>query len=155
MHAPDMNAACMHHKFPCIIISISCSVPCRASFAHITREQLCSSLIRSSLFLQAPKINQRAPTSSSKPAGFELGFTKENEVFVGRLAMTGFAASVVGEVRTRLVCCCWCLHCCCSRCYCVWRWQPQPACVARIGAHCCPQGLQHATLYIKPQDFES
>jgi hypothetical protein len=57
---------------------------------------------------QAPKISQKAETTSSsssssrsKPAGFELGFTKDNEVFVGRLAMAGFAASVVGEVRGR------------------------------------------------------
>ncbi|KAF6254744.1 succinyl-CoA synthetase-like protein [Scenedesmus sp. NREL 46B-D3] len=53
----------------------------------------------------APKLSQKAPTSSrssssssSKRAGFELGFTKDNEVFVGRMAMAGFAASVVGEV---------------------------------------------------------
>eukprot|EP00775_Hariotina_reticulata_P010780 gene10779-10936_t len=31
-------------------------------------------------------------------AGFELGFTKSNELFVGRLAMIGFASSLVGEV---------------------------------------------------------
>ncbi|WIA37198.1 hypothetical protein OEZ86_014150 [Tetradesmus obliquus] len=60
---------------------------------------------RAALLTQAPKISQKAPANSrsssasgSKPAGFELGFTKDNEVFVGRLAMTGFAASVVGEV---------------------------------------------------------
>jgi hypothetical protein len=57
---------------------------------------------------QAPKISQKVPTtpsssSNSKRAGFELGFTKDNEVFVGRMAMAGFAASVVGEVRTALV----------------------------------------------------
>ncbi|KAF6254726.1 hypothetical protein COO60DRAFT_1627774 [Scenedesmus sp. NREL 46B-D3] len=57
---------------------------------------------RAALLTQAPKISQKAPitssSSSSKPAGFELGFTKDNEVFVGRMAMAGFAASVVGEV---------------------------------------------------------
>ncbi|KAF6254731.1 hypothetical protein COO60DRAFT_1664066 [Scenedesmus sp. NREL 46B-D3] len=55
---------------------------------------------RAALLTQAPKISQKASTSSSssKRAGFELGFTKDNEVFVGRMAMAGFAASVVGEV---------------------------------------------------------
>lgn len=49
--------------------------------------------------LQAPKVVRKAP--NPKPAGFELGFTKDNEVFVGRLAMLGFASSVVGEVRNK------------------------------------------------------
>jgi hypothetical protein len=68
--------------------------------------QYADPVVLSLVYLQAPKISQKVPTttrsssSSSKAAGFELGFTKDNEVFVGRMAMAGFAASVVGEVRT-------------------------------------------------------
>ncbi|KAA6421056.1 MAG: hypothetical protein FRX49_08967, partial [Trebouxia sp. A1-2] len=41
----------------------------------------------------------------SDPQGFlgiskAFGFTKRNEVFVGRIAMIGFAAAIVGEVQT-------------------------------------------------------
>lgn len=32
--------------------------------------------------------------------GFEPGFTKANELFVGRLAMLGFSAALVGEKLT-------------------------------------------------------
>jgi hypothetical protein len=70
--------------------------------------QYADPVVLSLVYLQAPKISQKVPTtnsssSSSTVAGFELGFTKDNEVFVGRMAMAGFAASVVGEVRTRVV----------------------------------------------------
>lgn len=37
------------------------------------------------------------PPKSQKP---EIGFTTDNEVFVGRVAMLGVAASIVGEVTT-------------------------------------------------------
>ena len=45
----------------------------------------------------------------------QLGFTKGNELFVGRLAMLGFAFAVIGEVTTGkgalpLKCC----TCCCA-----------------------------------------
>lgn len=52
------------------------------------------------MFMQVPKAlqQQQQQQKSSSKAGFDLGFTRDNEVFVGRLAMTGFAASVVGEV---------------------------------------------------------
>lgn len=54
--------------------------------------------------LQVPKATPQQQQQKPAPrAGFELGFTRDNEVFVGRLAMTGFAASVVGEVGV-LVC---------------------------------------------------
>ncbi|KAL3151035.1 hypothetical protein ABBQ38_012904 [Trebouxia sp. C0009 RCD-2024] len=41
----------------------------------------------------------------SDPQGFlgiskAFGFTKQNEVFVGRVAMIGFAAAIVGEIQT-------------------------------------------------------
>ena len=42
-----------------------------------------------------------------------LGFTKSNELFVGRLAMLGFAAACIGEVVTGQGCACppcACLH---------------------------------------------
>jgi photosystem II protein len=49
--------------------------------------------------VKVPKTTPQQEQQKSAPkAGFELGFTRDNEVFVGRLAMTGFAASVVGEV---------------------------------------------------------
>ena len=35
-----------------------------------------------------------------------LGFTKSNELFVGRLAMLGFAAACIGEVVTGQGCAC-------------------------------------------------
>ncbi|KAJ9506414.1 hypothetical protein QJQ45_004915 [Haematococcus lacustris] len=40
-----------------------------------------------------------APTSSRR-RGLQLGFTKENELFVGRAAMLGFALSLIGELLT-------------------------------------------------------
>jgi len=42
-----------------------------------------------------------APAAPKKAAStFKLGFTKENELFVGRLAMLGFSASLIGEIIT-------------------------------------------------------
>lgn len=60
-----------------------------------------------------PKDGQEATTSKwdarkslARPREFfgitEFGFTKENELFVGRLAQLGFAASLVGEAATGL-----------------------------------------------------
>jgi photosystem II protein len=47
---------------------------------------------------------QKNGTTSTKKQGakypFQLGFTKENELFVGRLAMLGFAFSLIGELLT-------------------------------------------------------
>lgn len=37
-------------------------------------------------------------TSGSRPQPFKIGFTQQNERFVGRMAMFGFAASLIGEV---------------------------------------------------------
>ncbi|KAL3145684.1 hypothetical protein ABBQ32_003219 [Trebouxia sp. C0010 RCD-2024] len=50
--------------------------------------------------IQDPKKN-----AVSDPQGFlgiskAFGFTKQNEVFVGRIAMIGFAAAIVGEIQT-------------------------------------------------------
>lgn len=42
-----------------------------------------------------PKQQRKAPL-----AGFELGWTPENEVFVSRMAMLGFGSAVVGEYFT-------------------------------------------------------
>ena len=33
----------------------------------------------------------------------KFGFSKENELFVGRVAQLGFAASLIGEVSTRMM----------------------------------------------------
>jgi hypothetical protein len=41
-----------------------------------------------------------APTINGKEFPIKLGFTKENELFVGRLAMIGFASSLLGEILT-------------------------------------------------------
>ncbi len=41
-----------------------------------------------------------APEVNGKAFPIQLGFTKTNELFVGRLAMLGFAASLVGELLT-------------------------------------------------------
>lgn len=51
----------------------------------------------------AQTINVTLPGIQSKNAKglkFELGFTKNNELFVGRLAMLGFSASLIGELLT-------------------------------------------------------
>jgi len=40
---------------------------------------------------------EKKPTPN---AGFKLGFTKANELFVSRLAMLGFASSLIGEIVT-------------------------------------------------------
>jgi photosystem II protein len=39
--------------------------------------------------------------SEKKPFGY-IGFTEDNEIFVGRVAMLGVAASIVGEITTGL-----------------------------------------------------
>eukprot|EP00879_Flechtneria_rotunda_P023443 GHRR01024796.1.p1 GENE.GHRR01024796.1~~GHRR01024796.1.p1 ORF type:complete len:272 (+),score=62.74 GHRR01024796.1:646-1461(+) len=62
------------------------AVSCRAVAAP--RAQLMTDVMQ----VEKPKPHRRVPK-----AGFEIGFTRNNEVFVGRLAMVGFAASVVGE----------------------------------------------------------
>ncbi|EFJ43155.1 hypothetical protein VOLCADRAFT_83375 [Volvox carteri f. nagariensis] len=41
-----------------------------------------------------------APTVNGKQFPIKLGFTKTNELFVGRLAMLGFASSLIGEILT-------------------------------------------------------
>ncbi|GIL49566.1 hypothetical protein Vafri_5906 [Volvox africanus] len=41
-----------------------------------------------------------APAVNGKQFPVKLGFTKTNELFVGRLAMLGFASSLIGEVLT-------------------------------------------------------
>jgi len=41
-----------------------------------------------------------APAVNGRQFPVKLGFTKSNELFVGRLAMLGFAASLIGEVIT-------------------------------------------------------
>ncbi|GIL73552.1 hypothetical protein Vretifemale_3697 [Volvox reticuliferus] len=41
-----------------------------------------------------------APAVNGKQFPIALGFTKTNELFVGRLAMLGFASSLIGEVLT-------------------------------------------------------
>ncbi|GLI64663.1 hypothetical protein VaNZ11_007991 [Volvox africanus] len=41
-----------------------------------------------------------APDVNGKQFPVKLGFTKTNELFVGRLAMLGFASSLIGEVLT-------------------------------------------------------
>lgn len=46
---------------------------------------------------------QKSTTSSTTPKkskGIQLGFTKDNELFVGRMAMLGFAFSLIGELIT-------------------------------------------------------
>ena len=43
--------------------------------------------------IEAPKIN-------GKEFPLKLGFTKSNELFVGRLAMLGFSSALIGEVRS-------------------------------------------------------
>ncbi|PNW88154.1 hypothetical protein CHLRE_01g016600v5 [Chlamydomonas reinhardtii] len=41
-----------------------------------------------------------APAINGKQFPLKLGFTKTNELFVGRLAMVGFSASLIGEILT-------------------------------------------------------
>lgn len=51
--------------------------------------------------VQDPKINAASdPGRFLGLEGFQPGFTKKNELFVGRLAMLGFAAAIVGEKLT-------------------------------------------------------
>jgi photosystem II 22kDa protein len=50
--------------------------------------------------LQDPKINLLQPKRFFGISGF--GFTKENELFVGRMAQLGFAAALLGEAVTGL-----------------------------------------------------
>eukprot|EP01023_Acetabularia_acetabulum_P063975 TRINITY_DN8156_c0_g1_i2.p1 TRINITY_DN8156_c0_g1~~TRINITY_DN8156_c0_g1_i2.p1 ORF type:complete len:232 (-),score=42.62 TRINITY_DN8156_c0_g1_i2:239-934(-) len=47
----------------------------------------------------APK-SQKVKVQSTRSNPFKLGFTKDNELFVGRIAMIGFASSLIGEVLT-------------------------------------------------------
>jgi hypothetical protein len=49
-------------------------------------------------FTSNTKVTQEA--APKKQAGLQLGFTKENELFVGRAAMLGFAFSLIGELLT-------------------------------------------------------
>jgi hypothetical protein len=40
----------------------------------------------------------KAPKKERKPlAGFEIGFTPDNEVFISRMSMLGFGSAVIGE----------------------------------------------------------
>jgi photosystem II protein len=43
-------------------------------------------------------VGVEVPTVNGKEFPLKLGFTKSNELFVGRLAMLGFASSLIGEV---------------------------------------------------------
>lgn len=45
-------------------------------------------------------LNGAAPEAPQKLPGLNLGFTADNELFVGRAAMLGFAFSLIGEVIT-------------------------------------------------------
>ncbi|KAJ9513102.1 hypothetical protein QJQ45_029409 [Haematococcus lacustris] len=49
-----------------------------------------------------PSVGKGAPSQSTpkKQVGLQLGFTKDNELFVGRAAMLGFAFSLIGELLT-------------------------------------------------------
>lgn len=59
---------------------------------------------RSALLTNVPKVakSQGVPKQQRKLplAGFELGWTPENEVFVSRMAMLGFGSAVIGEYIT-------------------------------------------------------
>lgn len=46
-----------------------------------------------------PPGQQEAPATRTKTEPFRLGFTKSNELFVGRMAMLGFASSLIGGER--------------------------------------------------------
>jgi hypothetical protein len=55
--------------------------------------------------LQQQVVSKKADSSRNKSkkaplAGFEIGFTPSNEVFLGRLSMLGFGSAVVGEFLT-------------------------------------------------------
>lgn len=45
-------------------------------------------------------VNPLKRAEPKKSKGLQLGFTKENELFVGRAAMLGFAFSLIGELLT-------------------------------------------------------
>ena len=75
--------------------AIAALVPTSGTFVPEEREALKE---RPKGVLQDPKITIFEP---KKFFGIsEFGFTKANELFVGRVAQLGFAASLIGEVRT-------------------------------------------------------
>ena len=45
----------------------------------------------------ANKTSKQQQERKSPLAGFEIGFTPDNEVFISRLSMLGFGSAVVGE----------------------------------------------------------
>jgi len=54
--------------------------------------------VTQAVFKGQDKRSKEAPPPKPKP--LRLGFTKDNELFVGRAAMLGFAFSLVGEILT-------------------------------------------------------
>ncbi|KAF5841540.1 hypothetical protein DUNSADRAFT_12468 [Dunaliella salina] len=54
--------------------------------------------VTQAIFKGQDKKSKEAPPPKQKP--LRLGFTKDNELFVGRAAMLGFAFSLIGEVLT-------------------------------------------------------
>jgi hypothetical protein len=50
--------------------------------------------------LQVVKASTNKKQRKAPLAGFEIGFTPENEVFISRMAMLGFGSAVVGEALT-------------------------------------------------------
>jgi hypothetical protein len=50
------------------------------------------------------QLAKKSPTKQQERkaplAGFEIGFTPDNEVFISRLSMLGFGSAVVGEFLT-------------------------------------------------------
>lgn len=46
------------------------------------------------------KITKKATNQETGPAGFKFGFSKTNELLVGRAAMVGFASALIGEILT-------------------------------------------------------
>jgi hypothetical protein len=84
-------------------------------------------------------VSIQVPTINGKEFPLKVGFTKTNELFVGRLAMLGFASSLIGEVSSehaQMLLLLPCLHrspwCIASRKY-VWP-RGTPAAITGAGA---------------------
>jgi len=72
--------------------------PVRVSRALVTRVQ--ALLTRKAAATTKTKPSLNGTTGEKKRVGLQLGFTKDNELFVGRAAMLGFAFSLIGELIT-------------------------------------------------------
>lgn len=98
-HACGQDCAPTYHALLDRNCGTTRSRPSNPPFVHLlTCTLLCPQLpgperFRKSTGLEAPKVN-----------GLEfpvrLGFTKENELSLGRLAMLGFASNLIGEIIT-------------------------------------------------------